>query len=982
MIHIILVLPHPSNRRKLLQTIPDDYCKWYCNATCIDTISQKTCDNEDINFILTNAYQLILNDGYLEVKWSSADPNITDLTPINKESNVKLKELIVSDSNPGIRGVDYLRQLGVEKVSRFEKQLSSFKALERNVHYRHGPKSLIIKVSNLARMDEIIDYMKPTMDNINEIAINANDETENQDLIIEDGFFKGMSRVTSLTLTGFKLVNFSTKTFALLVNLQKLVLSNCTINNFMFLSTLQNRLEHLVLDLNDEVDIKYFLHFPRLKLIKVRKYVPHENFTGLICTQDTCNFTRGINGLKCPEICDCKYYYNDLELSINCSNRFLFEIPPLPIPIIGGVKLLFSNNSLRQLPNISLDGYNMVEKLDVSWNMLSSLSIHNLPKKLDYLDISFNDINEMNREIINFIQNVAIFKQTGNYWTVHCNDELLLQLIKHLKSIIRMPERELRPIFIKLSPDSPEGFIKYLGQHFLRLGEIKQKYFLIHEDQLVPSMTQKIDDMKKIMSIYKYMEWLHMKLPFVNKEHDPFYHHHMTAACPYKCDCCYNRTTKSNKIDCRNRFLYYFPSMVPSNHSLIQNQNKSTPLELHLSSNNISKVTIDELPKNLRYLDLRNNSLEALDNDVIDYLKRYKKRMEIKLSGNPWNCDCKSRSILSFLRDHEPLEYKLTLNRCNISRADCPNECVCCWDNSTWSSFIVDCRGEGLLNIPVLSHKVTYVDLRNNNITELTPKNFNFLGKRSPASPLQLFLRDNPLSCSCQDLENINFMKSISSNIIDFTEINCSSGEKLVSVEQDIICPSAFAYYVALAISLAAVVIAINFMICFRQPLLMWFYEHDVCLSLAARRELDETKKFDAFLAFTHKDEALVEEFVDKLERGRPRFRLCFYLRDWLAGESIPDCIGKSVRDSRRIIILMTDNFMRSTWGRLEFRLALHATSKDRCKRLIVVLYPDVQNFDSLDSELRAYMVFNTYLERSHPNFWNKLIYSMPHTKI
>ncbi|EDW55227.1 GM10484 [Drosophila sechellia] len=128
------------------------------------------------------------------------------------------------------------------------------------------------------------------------------------------------------------------------------------------------------------------------------------------------------------------------------------------------------------------------------------------------------------------------------------------------------------------------------------------------------------------------------------------------------------------------------------------------------------------------------------------------------------------------------------------------------------------------------------------------------------------------------------------------------------------------------------------------QPVLVWFYEHGVCLSLAARRELDKDKRFDAFLAFTHKDEALLEEFVDRLERGEPRFRLCFYLRDWLAGESIPDCTGQSIKDSRRIIVLMTENFMNSTWGRLEFRLALHATSRDRCKRLIVVLYPNVKS--------------------------------------
>ncbi|SPP89603.1 blast:Protein toll [Drosophila guanche] len=108
-------------------------------------------------------------------------------------------------------------------------------------------------------------------------------------------------------------------------------------------------------------------------------------------------------------------------------------------------------------------------------------------------------------------------------------------------------------------------------------------------------------------------------------------------------------------------------------------------------------------------------------------------------------------------------------------------------------------------------------------------------------------------------------------------------------------------------------ILIINLMLYFKQSLLIWFYEHDVCLSLAVQRELDERKKFDAFLSFSHKDDDLIEEFVERLENGRQKFRLCFYLRDWLVGESIPECISQSVKDSRRIIILMTNHFLKFT---------------------------------------------------------------------
>ncbi|KRF81001.1 uncharacterized protein Dvir_GJ26678 [Drosophila virilis] len=135
----------------------------------------------------------------------------------------------------------------------------------------------------------------------------------------------------------------------------------------------------------------------------------------------------------------------------------------------------------------------------------------------------------------------------------------------------------------------------------------------------------------------------------------------------------------------------------------------------------------------------------------------------------------------------------------------------------------------------------------------------------------------------------------------------------------------------------------------------------------------------DAFLAFSHKDLELVEEYIDKLEKGSREFKLCFYQRDWLIGESIPACILKSIEESKRIIILMTKNFKDSSWGRFEFRMAIQATSIDRYKRLILIVYPEVEDFNDLDSELKTYMKLNTYLRRDDPQFWRKLIYAMPH---
>lgn len=164
----------------------------------------------------------------------------------------------------------------------------------------------------------------------------------------------------------------------------------------------------------------------------------------------------------------------------------------------------------------------------------------------------------------------------------------------------------------------------------------------------------------------------------------------------------------------------------------------------------------------------------------------------------------------------------------------------------------------------------------------------------------------------------------------------------------------------------------------------MWLYDHNIFASCILRtaKNIEFHQRFDAFLAFSHKNLDYVEEYVEKLENGRRKFKLCFYHRDWLIGDSIPACILQSIDDSKRIIVLLTKEFIKSSWGTFEFRTAIKATSMNKHKRLIIIEYPKVENFDELDTQLRLYMKHNTYLRRDDSQFWRKLIYAMPHKKM
>lgn len=140
----------------------------------------------------------------------------------------------------------------------------------------------------------------------------------------------------------------------------------------------------------------------------------------------------------------------------------------------------------------------------------------------------------------------------------------------------------------------------------------------------------------------------------------------------------------------------------------------------------------------------------------------------------------------------------------------------------------------------------------------------------------------------------------------------------------------------------------------------------------------DENKYFDAFLSYSSKDDQdLVEKFVSRLENEPNNYRICLHYRDWPVGTSIAESVIASVETSKRTIILLSENFVKSEWCSYEFKTAHHKLLTDKTNRVIVILLEKI-SAKLLDSDLKLYLKTNTYLEWSDPRFWSKLQYAMP----
>ena len=145
--------------------------------------------------------------------------------------------------------------------------------------------------------------------------------------------------------------------------------------------------------------------------------------------------------------------------------------------------------------------------------------------------------------------------------------------------------------------------------------------------------------------------------------------------------------------------------------------------------------------------------------------------------------------------------------------------------------------------------------------------------------------------------------------------------------------------------------------------------------------EDDAQRPYDAFVSYSSDDEYFViRELVPYLEenqRRRPGYRLCVHYRDFAVGASIAESIISAVKHSKRVIIILSENFLHSEWCQFEFQKAYHQLLEEKRNRIIMILLHDINN-QMLDNQLGDYLKTRTYVKYGDPWLWAKVEYAMP----
>lgn len=377
--------------------------------------------------------------------------------------------------------------------------------------------------------------------------------------------------------------------------------------------------------------------------------------------------------------------------------------------------------------------------------------------------------------------------------------------------------------------------------------------------------------------------------------------------------------------------------------------------------------------------------------------------------------------------------------KCQRNLENCPRGCLC-FVRALDGTVVIDCRGRNLTKVPPkVPRGRIELNLQDNNIQDIPPYPYmeNVTTMYLTHNKIQvlnestvqrfrrlevLFIDSNKLTDLPKNIANVNFtilalhhnffkcdcttiwmkhwLQRKQSQILNIENVLCNSegntqgkaiytlpNEEFVckKTNEDILTTQSILKdktfkIIALTLGGALVLTFIAFALAYkyRGEMKVLMYTHFNWHPFDRVDDSDPRKIYDAFVSYSGSDHQwVVNTLQARLEQHNPPYKLCIHHRDFVVGAPIQENILNSVDQSKRMIMVLSRNFVKSEWCLLEFRAAHRKVLEDRMNYLIIILFDDV-NMDELDDEMKLYMRTNTYLSVSNKWFWEKLYYAMP----
>ena len=329
-------------------------------------------------------------------------------------------------------------------------------------------------------------------------------------------------------------------------------------------------------------------------------------------------------------------------------------------------------------------------------------------------------------------------------------------------------------------------------------------------------------------------------------------------------------------------------------------------------------------------------------------------------------------------------------------------------------------------NLLEIVHNTTFKFLRNLEILHLDGNRLiDFPAWQLAFNPLlvSVKLAENLWSCECEFVQRFRAWMSVyGGKVSDAKSIECISNdvtqgqgaELIISSplsegatmcvdngngsgavakrkwQRDLVSEDYLPLLAATLATLAFILLIICAVIVYRNTLKVWLHSKygvrvfdNLDIEASGSEDL---KHFDAFISYSPKDDAFAREVLaTELERPVPDvgYRICCHHRDLPMSSNqayLADTIIRATEASKRTILVLSENFLKSEWSRYDYKSGLHQALRSGRKKLIVIMLGDVANRD-IDPDLRLYLKASTVLHWGDRFFWEKLRYAIPDKK-
>ncbi|XP_011452196.3 toll-like receptor 6 isoform X2 [Magallana gigas] len=248
---------------------------------------------------------------------------------------------------------------------------------------------------------------------------------------------------------------------------------------------------------------------------------------------------------------------------------------------------------------------------------------------------------------------------------------------------------------------------------------------------------------------------------------------------------------------------------------------------------------------------------------------------------------------------------------------------------------------------------ISEIILRKNQLTSLREESFTDEIWNNPN--LSIDVSFNPFACDC-DLEwFIKWSKRNRKHVQKYKDNQCDSpkewksrfiGDNLHSLEMKCHVLNRTIVIGATIGSFVFVFLFIFVLIRkFRWDILYYIHNCTHGRRRGYQRLVDRgTKEYDGFVAYnTHDRKWIMSELVDILEK-KENYKLCLHERNFLPIGSHVDNIFDNIESSRKLILVLSNNFMEDQWCQFETIIANHQLADGNKDNILLILLNDIDS--------------------------------------